>query len=128
MADVLIVDDDPGVAELLAVVLEREGHHVRVSPDGQHGLESLRAAVPDLLFVDVNMPRLDGPHLLAQVAAEGLGAGRMRVVLMSGGADPSGVAARVGAVHVLVKPFTVAAALAVTGRALANGRAYEPKG
>ena len=64
---VLVVDDDPSVRTLLELVLTAEGFVVRCVPDGAAALESVAAARPDVLLVDVMMPGLDGRALTRQL-------------------------------------------------------------
>ncbi|MBM2614433.1 response regulator transcription factor [Actinoplanes sp. LDG1-06] len=59
-AYVLVAEDDPKQAELLRRYLEHEGHAVVVAADGRAALEQARTNPPDLLVLDVMMPRVDG--------------------------------------------------------------------
>jgi two-component system, OmpR family, alkaline phosphatase synthesis response regulator PhoP len=59
-ANVLVAEDDEGQAELVRRYLEREGHGVTVVQDGRAALDVLRRRRPDLLVLDVMMPRVDG--------------------------------------------------------------------
>lgn len=58
--DILVVEDDPGIARIIRLYLERDGHRVRVAGDGLAGLEAARAAEPALIVLDLMLPRLDG--------------------------------------------------------------------
>lgn len=57
---VLIIDDDPDVREITAISLEREGLNVLFAEDGEEGLETARKEGPDLIILDVLMPKKDG--------------------------------------------------------------------
>ena len=57
---VLIVEDDPNAVELLRLYLGRDGHKVLVASDGLEGLRLAREAHPDLVVLDLMLPRLDG--------------------------------------------------------------------
>jgi DNA-binding response OmpR family regulator len=57
---VLVVDDDPVIVELLRVNFEMEGYHVLAATDGEEGLARVTSDRPDILVLDVMMPRLDG--------------------------------------------------------------------
>ncbi|MEU1885485.1 response regulator transcription factor [Micromonospora sp. WMMD987] len=59
-ANVLVAEDDPKQAELLRRYLEHEGHRVSVVHDGRAALDEIRHCPPDLLVLDVMMPRVDG--------------------------------------------------------------------
>ena len=69
MADILLAEDDADVRKWVAVALESEGHSVRVAPDGEAALEAFRARRPDLLVLDVMMPRKDGLEVCRAVRA-----------------------------------------------------------
>ncbi len=60
---VLIVDDEPGVLEVLADLLAAEGLEVETAPDGQTALRKLLERAYDLVLSDLRMPGLDGPGL-----------------------------------------------------------------
>ncbi len=64
---ILIADDETAVRELIAVLLEDEGHTVQTAPDGLAALAMIANDLPDLLITDVMMPRLDGWTVLAFV-------------------------------------------------------------
>ena len=57
---ILIVDDEPGVAELIDTVLREEGYTVAIARDGVEGLMLAREWDPDLILMDVMLPGLDG--------------------------------------------------------------------
>lgn len=59
-ARILVAEDDPKQAGLLRRYLEREGHTVVVAPDGRAAVDEARRRRPDLLILDVMMPRVDG--------------------------------------------------------------------
>src|SRR3954464_14605390 len=60
MPTILLVEDEPTLAETLRYNLEREGYTVLAAGDGVRGLELARREQPDLLILDVMLPRLDG--------------------------------------------------------------------
>jgi diguanylate cyclase (GGDEF)-like protein len=67
--DVLIVDDDPDKRQLLAVAMEMAGYSVRTAEDGVAGLAAVDSRQPDLIIVDVVMPRMDGYEMARRVRA-----------------------------------------------------------
>ena len=83
--DILVVDDEPEVVAMLEEVLARDGHRVVTAPDGVAALELLRERRFDAVLCDLRMPRLDGPGLARELAADrpDLAA---RLVLMTGDA------------------------------------------
>lgn len=64
---ILVVDDEPGVAALLAEMLTLEGHEVETAPNGAIALTKLRGRVYKLILCDLKMPGLDGPGLYREV-------------------------------------------------------------
>ncbi len=67
---VLVVEDDPNVAELIRLYLERAGHRVRVAGDGLEALRLFREERPDLVVLDVMLPYLDGWEVCRQIRRE----------------------------------------------------------
>lgn len=67
---ILLVDDDPNLLVLLAEQLRADGYEVQTSRDGEEALRRLRGGWPDLLIVDMMMPRLDGLSLAREVKAQ----------------------------------------------------------
>ncbi len=57
---ILIVDDHPHILGLLGDILRLEGYPIHTAVDGQEALESVEACRPDLIFLDVLMPKMDG--------------------------------------------------------------------
>jgi signal transduction histidine kinase/ActR/RegA family two-component response regulator len=66
---VLVVDDNADVAESLALLLRLEGHDVRVAYDGPSALEQAAAQPPELAFLDLGMPKMDGCELARRFRA-----------------------------------------------------------
>jgi DNA-binding response OmpR family regulator len=64
MSSLLIIDDDTRTAEALALMLRREGHEAETVADAGQALEHLRRHDPDLVLLDLGMPRVDGMDLL----------------------------------------------------------------
>jgi CheY-like chemotaxis protein len=101
--DIMIVDDEPEVAEVLAKSLNRQGHQTTVVHSGAEALQLLRGTSPDALFLDVSMPGLNGLDVMAEVR-------RLRptlaVVIITGNATPDEIedVKRLGAVDVIQKP------------------------
>lgn len=101
---ILIVDDDPSIRESLSSFLGRAGFMVSTAPNGETALKELDKAYPDLLILDVLMPRLDGRETLRRMR----GAGNwMPVILLTevGDATERAMALEEGADDYLNKPF-----------------------
>lgn len=69
MAKILIADDDPHIRQLLAFALEKAGFETAQAEDGEAALAQVEALAPDLLVLDINMPRLSGLEVCRQVRA-----------------------------------------------------------
>ena len=57
---ILVVDDDPDILDALAMILETQGYQVSTARDGIEGLANLKAEKPDLMILDLLMPKMDG--------------------------------------------------------------------
>jgi len=57
---ILLVDDDPDILDAITMILESQGYQVVTARDGVEGLASLRAEKPDLMILDLLMPKMDG--------------------------------------------------------------------
>lgn len=107
MARVLVVDDDRVVAEMFRLALSRAGHDVAVANDGLAALRSVATAAPDIVFLDVRMPRMDGTEVLRNLAATNA-TRDIPVVMLSNYDDPGLVKQTLGlgAKEYLVKAGT----------------------
>ncbi len=104
MPEILVVDDEPGIRELMREILEEEGYDVRAAENGTAARSALEAKVPDLVLLDIWMPDVDGVTLLKEWKTQGRLT--MPVVMMSGhGTVHTAVeATRLGAFDYLEKP------------------------
>jgi DNA-binding response OmpR family regulator len=69
-ASVLVVDDDPVVRRMLQLSFESEGFHVLTAGDGLEGLEQIRSGHPDVVVLDIMMPKLDGMKVMRELNAD----------------------------------------------------------
>lgn len=67
---VLAVDDEPDVRRLIQIKLKKEGYDVIAAVDGQDGLEKALAEKPDVVLMDVMMPRMDGYTAVRKIKEE----------------------------------------------------------
>jgi CheY-like chemotaxis protein len=79
---ILFVEDDVSVAQMYRLKLELEGYLVDVAGDGITALEKARAGHPDIIFLDIRLPRLDGLGVLEALRADGRTA-NIPVVILS---------------------------------------------
>lgn len=118
MSDVLVVEDDPDVSWALVELLESEGHVVRAAEDGMQGLRCLAERLPDVVLLDVEMPRLTGPEMAYRMFVNNLGMENVPIVLVSGVAGLRDLAGRIGTPYFLPKPFDLHRLLDMVARAL----------
>jgi excisionase family DNA binding protein len=102
---VLIVDDDAALRRYLRTSLESEGYAVQEAGSAEEGLAALEHEPPDLILLDVMMPKVDGWEML-RLVQERHGVGAIPVIMFSGQvAEGSAEAADRGAQAFLGKPF-----------------------
>lgn len=114
MKRVLIVEDDADIALSLEYSLEREGSFaVSVVPDGETGLAEALASPPDLVLLDLNLPRVDGLEVLRQLRRNPATANVPVIVLTARVAEGERVAGLdFGGDDYITKPFSVKEVLA----------------
>jgi DNA-binding NtrC family response regulator len=101
--NILIVDDEPEVAEVLAMSLTRQGHSATVAHSGGDAIRVLRQTSLDAMFLDVSMPGMNGLDILAEVK-------RLRpslaVVVITGHSTEDEIeeVRRMGVLEVIAKP------------------------
>jgi DNA-binding response OmpR family regulator len=101
---VLVVDDEPMVREVLARYLRREGFDVAVAADGEEALARLQSEDPDLVLLDLMLPRVDGYEVLRQLRARA----DTPVIMITarGGETDRVVGLEIGADDYVTKPFS----------------------
>jgi DNA-binding response OmpR family regulator len=106
MATVLVVDDDPVIQKLLKVNFEMEGYTVLSAADGAEGLDQARAQDPDVIILDIMMPKMNGLEVLAALKADAA-TDSIPVILLSAKAQAGDVQAGLdrGADAYVTKPF-----------------------
>lgn len=67
---ILVVEDEKNIVKLISYNLEREGFRVSVAKDGAEGLESVRKNPPDLVILDLMLPKMDGLEICRQIRAD----------------------------------------------------------
>ena len=129
MANILIIDDEPGVLRVLRKILESAGHSVTEAPDGEVALRQYEGKPADLVLTDIFMPGMDGIELLVHIRNTFPDA---RVLAMSGGGLLSrdqalSDASLLGADQILQKPFSSDEVLEAVNRTLASGKENDPE-
>lgn len=108
---ILVVEDEHRLADLLRRALEHERHTVTIAYDGEEGLARARSDAPDIIVLDVMLPRLDGFEVCRHLRAEGIDTPVLMLTALDAVADRvQGLDA--GADDYLTKPFAIAELLA----------------
>ena len=117
---VLVVEDDPSITLGLRINLEGEGYEVLAAEDGERGLLLAREEQPDLVILDVMLPKMNGLQVLRSVRGDGL---MMPIIMLSArtGELDKVTGLELGAEDYVAKPFSLAELLARVRAALRRG-------
>lgn len=112
-AKILFVEDDPSVAAMYRMRFELDGYAVDVAEDGLSALEKARSMRPDVIFLDIRLPKLDGIGFLEALRNDAR-TKDLRVIILSNWNEPELVerGASLGALDHLIKSQTTPASLA----------------
>ncbi len=104
---ILLVEDDPDIAELVQFNLEREGYRVIVCTEGDVGLAEIMRVKPNLVILDLMLPKIDGLTICKSIRAQSELAG-IPVIMLSAKSEESDVIVglELGADDYLTKPFS----------------------
>ncbi|MGH2380235.1 MAG: response regulator transcription factor [Candidatus Limnocylindria bacterium] len=104
MATILLVDDDPKIRELLRLYVERDGHQALFAADGEAAVVTALRARPDLILLDVMLPRLDGFEVCRRIRD----ASDVPILLLTArsGEGDTVIGLDMGADDYVVKPFS----------------------
>ena len=115
---ILVADDDPGIGDVLQLMLEEAGYDVEIQGDG-HAVQYMQGPLPDLLFLDIRLSGTDGRticrYLKSQEATHAL-----PIIFLSAHKDTRQMARDAGADDFLAKPFDMQDLLALTAKYLGN--------
>ena len=118
-ADILVVDDEPDVANLIAINLEFEGYRVRKAHGGRQALEEVARKRPDCVLLDIMMPEVDGWEVLRRLKEEPETAGIPVIVVTARNTDMDHIKGLGGgAVDYITKPFDTGVLRTHVARAL----------
>src|SRR5215210_2345440 len=103
---VLVIDDEPGIIEIVEANLEGDGFEVISAANGKEGLEKIKSDSPDLVVLDVMMPEMDGWEVLRRIEQDPNIAGLPVIMLTAKAADEDYIhGLEEGAVEYITKPF-----------------------
>ncbi|MBI1863446.1 response regulator [Candidatus Microgenomates bacterium] len=103
---VFVCDDDPGIVDVVKIVLEDAGYTVVASRDSEKVVTTVKRLIPDLILIDLWMPSLGGEQLVP-ILKKDKDCMQIPVIVISASKDTQEVAARVGADGYLCKPFDI---------------------
>ena len=103
---ILVVDDESDVRELLRKFLTRRGYEVDTASDGLAAIEAIRANHPDIVLLDIRLPKVDGLSVLRRLRDD---ADDVAIITMSGIADEDTArqSLELGAADFITKPFNL---------------------
>ena len=113
-AKILVVDDDANVQRLLQYTLKQEGYDVVIASDGAEGFRLWGAEAPDLILLDVMLPKLDGYQVATKIRTEEGSASHVPIIMLTAEREVEQKVRglRAGADDYLIKPFHPAELLA----------------
>ena len=112
-ARILVVDDDPSIRDVVASLLELEGHEVSTASNGLEALRDVERQPPDLIVLDMRMPVMDGWTFVRELHRRGL---HVPILVLTATQDAHLWAEQVGAEDFLEKPFEISSLLASVER------------
>lgn len=120
----VVVDDEPDVCQIVQATLQGAGFEVRTAYDGMAGLETIRSTNPQVIVLDIKMPRMNGYEMLAALRADPR-TKDIPVVVMTSLTDPSQKTDEqwresLGVAGFLSKPFDPADLLAAVRQAVGD--------
>jgi len=104
---ILVVDDEPTIVRLMEFILARQGHEMLVAVNGQEALEKVRQHAPDLILLDIMMPRIDGYEVARTLRADPATAA-LPIIMLSAKAQEEDIrkGRDVGVDEYITKPFS----------------------
>jgi two-component system OmpR family response regulator len=125
---ILVVDDDPHIRDLLSFALGKAGMTAEEAADGEAAFAAIAGRVPDLVVLDINMPRLDGLDLCRRLRAGPPAHAALPILFLSSRDDEIDriVGIEIGGDDYVVKPFSPREVVARVGAILKRGIAPAP--
>jgi two-component system, OmpR family, phosphate regulon response regulator PhoB len=105
---ILIIEDERGLTEVLSYNLEREGYEVLIAHDGQEGLRKAQMQLPDIILLDLMLPKVDGLEVCRELRA-GERTRHVPILMLTAKAEETDqvVGFRMGADDYVTKPFSI---------------------
>ena len=104
---ILVVDDEPTIVRLMEFILARQGHEMIVAVNVEEALEKIKSQHPDLVLLDIMMPRIDGYEVAQRLRADPATAA-LPIIMLSAKAQDEDIrkGVEVGVDEYVTKPFT----------------------
>ena len=104
---ILVVDDEPTIVRLMEFILARQGHEMLIAVNGEEALQKIREHQPDLVLLDIMMPRIDG-YAVAQQLRSDPETARLPIIMLSAKAQEEDIrrGQEVGVDAYVTKPFS----------------------
>jgi len=107
MARILVVDDEPDIVRVVVKIMEARGHVVETAPDGLTAIARVQADPPDVLILDLNLPRIDGWEVCKRLKSDER-TRKVPIVMMTAAyvsIDDADRGTELGADDYVIKPF-----------------------
>ena len=122
---ILVVDDDPNICDLLKIFLENEDYQVKTASDGTEGVNFFKTYDPDLVLLDIMMPKKDGWQVCREIRE--ISSKPIIMITAKGDAFDTVLGLELGADDFLVKPFDMKVLLARIKAVLRRSYATDKK-
>ena len=128
-ASILIADDDPNIVRALAFLMRTAGYHVRTAADGDEALAAVATAPPELILLDVMMPRRNGYDVCRRLRSD-RACSEVRIVMLTakGREDDRRAGLDLGVDAYLTKPFAIGDVVGCVKRVLSRPSRHASSG
>ncbi len=124
-ASILVVDDEPSIGEVVSIYLQQAGYQVTVVQDGQAALDVLARSTPDLVVLDLMLPKVDGLEITRRLRAQG----NVPIIMLTARGEETDriVGLEMGADDYVVKPFSPRELVSRVKAVLRRSQAAKPE-
>lgn len=123
---ILVVDDDPNISDLLKIYLEKEGYEVKIASDGVEGINYFKMYDPDLVLLDIMLPKKDGWQVCREIRESS--SKPIIMITAKGEAFDTVLGLELGADDYVTKPFDMKVLSARVKAVLRRSQAYANQG
>ena len=123
---ILVVDDDPNISDLLKIYLEKEGYEVKLACDGVEGVNFFKMYSPDLVLLDIMLPKKDGWQVCREIRE--MSSKPIIMITAKGEAFDTVLGLELGADDYVTKPFDMKVLSARVKAVLRRSQTYAGQG